>query len=124
MVNLKRPHTELTAWASNVVRSGDTIPIPIALADASVFSLFDRAVRPADLLEAEPAWFRDGVDWSHTRYGFRGVDHGVSLDIFSGVRPGKRGWSILGGSRGLVGRAERRPGEDDPMGATHLRQPS
>ena len=66
-----------------------------SFANTSFFRLFDRAVRPADLLNAEASWSKDGVDWTHVRHTFRGVEYGLSMDVFTGLKPGRRGWSIL-----------------------------
>lgn len=66
-----------------------------SFANTSFFRLFDRVVRPSDPLTPERSWTRNGVDWTHVRHTFNGVDHGFSVDVFTGVKAGKQGWSIL-----------------------------
>lgn len=66
-----------------------------SFANTSFFRLFDRVVRPSDPLNPVTNWTRDGVDWTHVRHTFRGVEHGFAVDVFTGVKPGKRAWSIL-----------------------------
>jgi hypothetical protein len=66
-----------------------------SFANTSFFRLFDHVVRPPDLMYPTPTWSRDGVDWTHVRHGFRGVDHEFTMDVFTGTRPGKKSWSIM-----------------------------
>lgn len=66
-----------------------------SLASTAFFRLFDHVVRPSDMLAGEAAWSKDGVDWSRVRHTFRGVDHGFAMDVFTGVKIGRKGWSIL-----------------------------
>jgi hypothetical protein len=65
------------------------------LAGHALFRLFDRVIRPANYLDGAPTWSKDGVDWSHVRHSFRGVNYGFSVDVFTGTRPGKKGWTVM-----------------------------
>jgi hypothetical protein len=58
--------------------------------------------RVADLLVAESnpglkrsSWPHDGVAWEWERHSFTGLKHGLSIEIVTVTRPGRRGWSVM-----------------------------
>jgi hypothetical protein len=64
-------------------------------ASVSFFRVFDHKIRPTDLVGAGPTWSVDGVNWTHTRQTFDGVDFKHSTDVFLGVCPGRRAWTVM-----------------------------
>jgi hypothetical protein len=41
------------------------------------------------------SWLHEGVGWERERHSFSGARHGLTIDIFTLTRPGKRGLSAM-----------------------------
>lgn len=65
------------------------------LASTSFFRLFDRVVRPADPVDASPRWTLEGVDWARARHTYTGADYSFAVDLITGAKGGKKGWSLM-----------------------------
>ena len=65
------------------------------LASASLFRAFELYVRPKDFAALDTGWSQDGVDWRRIRHAYKGSDYGYSIDVFKGVKAGRRGWAMM-----------------------------
>jgi hypothetical protein len=66
-----------------------------SLGHASFFRVFDRYVRPSVSVDEVARWEVDGVDWSRVRHGYASDAHSFTLEVATGVRAGKRGWTLM-----------------------------
>ena len=81
-------------------------------ASTAFFRVFDRAIRPSDPLKGEERWTVDGVAWRHERHSYKGPEHQFAIDVFTGTRPGKKGWTVM-----VVTEGWWAPGRTDPVRA-------
>jgi hypothetical protein len=66
-----------------------------SLSQASFFRVFDVLLGEANPGLKLTSWTHDGITWERERHSFNGVAHGLSIEIVSVSRPGKRGWRVL-----------------------------
>lgn len=57
-----------------------------------VFDLLQGTTNPGLKLSS---WTHEGVAWDRERHSFNGSKHGLTIEIVTLVKPGKRGWSIM-----------------------------
>lgn len=66
-----------------------------SLARPSFFRLFDLLVGASSPGHGRTRWSHDGVEFMRERHSFSGPHHGLSIEIFTLTRSGRRGWSIM-----------------------------
>jgi hypothetical protein len=66
-----------------------------SLAQPSFFRTFDLLLGATNPGLKHSSWTRDGVAWERERHSFTGPKHGLSIEIVTLTRPGRRGWSIM-----------------------------
>jgi hypothetical protein len=66
-----------------------------SLARPSFFRVFDLLLGAANPGLKLSSWVHDGVSWERERHSFSGPKHGLSIEIATLTRPGKRGWSMM-----------------------------
>jgi hypothetical protein len=65
------------------------------LAQPSFFRVFDLLLSATNPGLKLSSWTRDGVDWERERHSFMGPKHGLTIEIVTLTKPGKRGWSVM-----------------------------
>jgi hypothetical protein len=65
------------------------------LANPSFFRVFDLLLGTTNTGLKLASWIHDGVSWERERHSFSGSKHGLTIEIVTLTRPGKRGWSIM-----------------------------
>lgn len=65
------------------------------LAHPSFFRAFDLLLGVTNTGLKLASWTHDGVSWERERHSFSGAKHGLTIEIVTLTRPGKRGWSIM-----------------------------
>lgn len=66
-----------------------------SLAHPSFFRVFDLLFSAANPGLKRSSWTHGGVAWERERHSFTGPTHGLSIEIVTLTRPGRRGWSIM-----------------------------
>jgi hypothetical protein len=66
-----------------------------SLGDPSFFRLFDLLVGATNRGLKRSYWTHDGVEFERDRHSASGPKHGLTIDIFTLTRPGRRGWSLI-----------------------------
>jgi hypothetical protein len=66
-----------------------------SLARPSFFRMFDLLVTTRNPGLKLARWTHDGVDFERERHSFTGPQHGLTIDIFTLTRGGRRGWSLM-----------------------------
>ena len=66
-----------------------------SLAHASFFRAFDLLLGATNPGLKLSSWSHDGVAWERERHSFSGPRHGLTIEIVTLTRPGKRGWSLM-----------------------------
>lgn len=66
-----------------------------SLARPSFFRMFDLLVSTTNPGLKLTRWTHDGVDLERDRYSFMGPKHGLTIEIFTLTRGGRRGWSLM-----------------------------
>lgn len=64
-------------------------------ADPSFFRLFDLLLSTTNPGLKSWLWGHDGVDFERERHSFAAPKHGMTIEIFTLTRPGRRGWSLI-----------------------------
>ena len=65
------------------------------LAQPSFFHLFDLLVSLTNRGLKRSHWTHDGVDFERERHSVMGPRHGLTIEIFTLRRVGRRGWSLM-----------------------------
>jgi hypothetical protein len=66
-----------------------------SLASPSFFRTFDLLLATTNSGLKRSRWSHDGVEFERERHGFTGPKHGLTIEIFTLTRPGRRGWSLM-----------------------------
>ncbi len=66
-----------------------------SLASPSFFRLFDLLVSHTNPGLKVSHWTFDGVEFERERHSFMGPKHGVAIEIFTLMRSGRRGWTLM-----------------------------
>ena len=66
-----------------------------SLARPSFFRVFDVLLSLGNPGLRLSSWTHDGVAWERERHSFAGPKHGLTIEIFTLSRPGKRGWTVM-----------------------------
>jgi len=66
-----------------------------SLASPSFFRLFDLLVSHTNPGLKVSLWTFDGVEFERERHSFMGPKHGVAIEIFTLMRSGRRGWTLM-----------------------------
>jgi hypothetical protein len=66
-----------------------------SLASPSFFRLFDLLVSHTNPGLKLSRWTFDGVEFERERHSFVGPKHGVAIEIFTLMRGGRRGWTLM-----------------------------
>jgi hypothetical protein len=66
-----------------------------SLASPSFFRLFDLLVSHTNPGLKLSRWTFDGVEFERERHSFLGPKHGVAIEIFTLMRGGRRGWTLM-----------------------------
>jgi len=61
----------------------------------SFFRLFDLLLSTHNSGFKKLRWEVDGVEWEHDRYTATCAKHGLSIDIITLTRKGRRGWTLM-----------------------------
>jgi hypothetical protein len=65
-----------------------------SLSQPSFFRVFDLLLGAANPGLKRSSWTHDGAGWERERHSFSGINHGLTIEIVTITRPGKRGWSV------------------------------
>jgi hypothetical protein len=65
------------------------------LTHSSFLRLFDLLFGAGNPGTKLSSWTHRGVLWERERHSFTGPKHGLSIEIVTVSRPGKRGWSLM-----------------------------
>jgi hypothetical protein len=65
------------------------------LAHPSFFRVFDLLLGATNPGLKLASWTHDGVSWERERHSFSGSKHGLTIEIVTLTRTGKRGWSVM-----------------------------
>lgn len=90
-------------------------------AQSSFFRLFDLLLSVTNPGSKRPHWTHDGVEFERERHSVTEPKHGLTIEIFTLTRPGRRAWSPHGDQGILVGRRGKQSVEESPLGAAHKR---
>jgi hypothetical protein len=66
-----------------------------SLAGPSFFRLFDLLVSHTNPGLKAPRWTFDDVAFERERHSFMGPKHGLAIEIFTLIRSGRRGWTLM-----------------------------
>lgn len=66
-----------------------------SLARPSFFRVFDVLLGLGNPGMKLSSWTHDGIAWERERHAFSGSKHGLTIEIFTLTRSGKRGWSVM-----------------------------
>jgi hypothetical protein len=66
-----------------------------SLARPSFFRMFDLLVSTTNPRSKLTHWTHDGVEFERERHSFSGPKHGLSIEIVTLTRSGRRGWSLM-----------------------------
>ena len=64
-------------------------------AHPSFFRLFDLLLSLSNPGLKRSHWMHDGVQFERERHSVTGPRHGLSIEIFTLTRPGRRSWSLM-----------------------------
>lgn len=65
------------------------------LAHPAFFRAFDLLIGASNPGLKRTRWHHDGVDFERERLSFAGASHGLSIEILTLTRSGRRGWSLM-----------------------------
>jgi len=65
------------------------------LAQPSFFRVFDLLLSTSNPGSKLSCWTHEGVAWERERHSFTGAKHGLTIEIFTLTRNGKRSWSAM-----------------------------
>jgi hypothetical protein len=66
-----------------------------SLARPSFFRVFDLLLSTTNPRMKHSRWTHDGVEFEHDRHSFSGPKHGLTIEIYTLTRCGRRGWSFM-----------------------------
>jgi hypothetical protein len=66
-----------------------------SIGDPAFFRLFDLLMVQINRGLTKTRWKYDGVDFERERHSATGPQHGLTIDIFTLTREGRRGWSLM-----------------------------
>ena len=66
-----------------------------SFARPSFFRVFDLLVSTTNPQFRLTRWSHAGVEFERERHSFSGPKHGLTIEIFTLTRPGRRGWSLM-----------------------------
>jgi hypothetical protein len=66
-----------------------------SLARPSFFRMFDLLLSTTNPGLKLTRWTHDSVEFERERHSFTGPKHGVTIEIFTLTRSGRRGWSLM-----------------------------
>ena len=64
-------------------------------ANASFFRAFDLLLSTSNPLMKQARWLHDGVEFEIDRHSYSGPRHGLTIEIYTLTRTGRRGWSFM-----------------------------
>jgi hypothetical protein len=64
-------------------------------ANASFFRAFDLLLGTSNPLMKQARWSHDGVEFEVDRHSYSGPRHGLTIEIYTLTRAGRRGWSFM-----------------------------
>jgi len=64
------------------------------IGDASFFRIVDRLLSAGTGRAPQTCWSIDGVEWQRERHSYAGATHGFTIEVTTGVRPGRPGWTL------------------------------
>jgi hypothetical protein len=65
------------------------------LASPSFFRTFDLLLSTSNPRMTKNRWTHDGVEFEHDRHSFSGPKHGLTIEIYTLTRSGRRNWSFM-----------------------------
>jgi hypothetical protein len=65
------------------------------LAHPSFFRAFDLLLSTTNPGLKQAHWIHDGVEFERERHSFSGAKHGLTIEIVTLTRAGRRGWSLM-----------------------------
>jgi len=65
------------------------------LASPSFFRMFDLLLAATNPGIRSTRWTHDGVEFERERHSFTGPKHGLTIEIMTLTRSGRRGWSLM-----------------------------
>ena len=66
-----------------------------SVASPPFFRVFDMLVNSTNHNRTLSQWSIDGVECERDRHSFTGPKYGLTVEVFTLTRPGKRGWSLI-----------------------------
>jgi hypothetical protein len=66
-----------------------------SFASPSFFRVFDMLVNSSNHNLTLSQWSIDGVDCERDRHSFTSPKYGLTVEVFTLTKPGKRGWSLI-----------------------------
>jgi hypothetical protein len=66
-----------------------------SIGDPAFFRLFELLMVQINRGLTKTRWKYDGVDFERERHSATGPKHGLTIDIFTLTREGRRGWSLM-----------------------------
>lgn len=63
--------------------------------DPAFFRLFDLLTSLTNRGLKRSHWTHDGIEFERERHSVIGPKHGLTIEIFTLTRPGRRGWSLM-----------------------------
>jgi len=66
-----------------------------SFARPSFFRVFDLLVSTTNPQFRRTRWTHNGVDFERERHSFSGPKHGLTIEIITLTRPGRRSWSLM-----------------------------
>lgn len=66
-----------------------------SIGDPAFFRLFELLIVQTNRGLIKTRWKYDGVDFERERHSATGPKHGLTIDIFTLTREGRRGWSLM-----------------------------
>jgi hypothetical protein len=66
-----------------------------SLARPSFFRMFDLLLSTTNPGSKLTRWTHDGVEFERERHSFTGPKHGLTIEIITLTRSGRRGWSLM-----------------------------
>ena len=65
------------------------------IGDASFFRIVDRLLVAGTGRTPVVRWSIDGVNWLRERHSYAGVSHGFTVEVTTGTKAGKPGWTLV-----------------------------
>jgi len=66
-----------------------------SLARPSFFRMFDLLLSSSNPGMKRTRWTHDGVEFERERHSFTSSRHAIVIELFTLIRPGRRGWSLM-----------------------------